>query len=556
MRGTARSYARTVIVAAALIPLLAGCAVPWSAAHRTTRTTLLWPSNVGSSEWVTTLDPATVADPVAISDVQLIYAGLVKFSYQRMAAVPDLATWTVSADRTIYTFHIRKGARFSNGDRVTAGDAAWSLTRALLPATKSPVATTYLGHIVGALDVAKGKAATLAGARVVNPGTLQIALDAPINYFLPALTYPTGAVLDRRLLEGKAADTYLTSTCRGNVGAGPFRLHCRNAGATPGSFYPPSSTPRLDFEPNPYYYGSRPRIHIRAPFLESSEAAWASFGKGQLDAVTVPPSHVTAAKRMKGFRQAPLLQTDFLTPNMSGPPFSDVNCRLAIAYALDRRSITGRVLRGVERPLYGIVPAPLPGHIGLQPGMPFFDRNRAREYLARCPGRLDGIALTFDRSTPDLQRESRAIRDDLHAIGANVVLRPLPFHSWLTVVVHPLAAARPPVVLAQNLWVAEYPDPQDWCDTLLRTGASFDVSGYRDPDYDRLVDTAEGERNPVRRADLYVRAQKLALATGAWIGIGQALGSYLIGSDVRGITATANGLEPKGGDWSRVTISG
>jgi ABC-type transport system substrate-binding protein len=82
------------------------------------------------------------------------------------------------------------------------------------------------------------------------------------------------------------------------------------------------------------------------------------------------------------------------------------------------------------------------------------------------------------------------------------------------------------------------------------------VSGFSNPAYDRLVDEAAVEGDPARRASLYVRAQDLALGQGAWIGIGQAVGSYLIRGGVHGLTATANGLGPRNGDWSRVWISG
>src|SRR5204863_3954251 len=127
-----------------------------SAPARQTRV-LNWFLNTGGSAWVTTLDPATVADEMSMSDIQLLNANLVRIDPASLTPKPDLATWTTSPDRTVWTFTIRPNARFSNGDPVTADDAAWSLTRALLPATRSAVAITYLGHIVGAAEVATGK---------------------------------------------------------------------------------------------------------------------------------------------------------------------------------------------------------------------------------------------------------------------------------------------------------------------------------------------------------------------------------------------------------------
>src|SRR3954452_4767028 len=130
---------RLALAAGLLVFVLAGCAPFPLSQHSGGTRTLSWFMNVGSNDWVTTLDPATVADPMAIADIQMMHAGLVRVSYPYLTVVPDLARWTVTPDRRVWTFHIRPRARFSNGDPVTASDAVWSLTRALLPSTKSSV---------------------------------------------------------------------------------------------------------------------------------------------------------------------------------------------------------------------------------------------------------------------------------------------------------------------------------------------------------------------------------------------------------------------------------
>src|SRR5581483_9884367 len=79
-------------------------------------------------ELASTLDPAQVtsaddADTIALSNANLVHI------LPNNQVAPDLATWTVSKDRKVYTFTIRQNARFSNGHPVTAADAAYSIKR-------------------------------------------------------------------------------------------------------------------------------------------------------------------------------------------------------------------------------------------------------------------------------------------------------------------------------------------------------------------------------------------------------------------------------------------
>jgi oligopeptide transport system substrate-binding protein len=546
---------RAASIAVALVLLLSGCAAPWSSASGP-RTTLNWFINTGAGSWVSTLDPALVTDANLAAELSLIHANLVRVSYPSMRVVPDLATWTVSGGGRVWTFHLRPRARFSNGDPVTAPDAAWSITRSLLPATHSTVALTYLGHIVGATRVALGKAKTVRGLKVLDAHTLKITLDSPIAYFLPALSWPTADVLDPRVLRGQQAGSYLTDTCTANVGAGPFMLVCRNSKSARQSFYSLTGVPTLDFRPNPHYFGKRPHINIHAPFLPDPDQAWKWYRSGSLDGAPVPPSIPTARLTHRRIVQAPQLQTDFLTPNTEIPPFNNVPCRLAVAYAINRVAITRGVLHGSEAPLYDVLPPGLAGYAGAgSAGAPSYDPARARSYLAHCPGKLRGTVLTYDNSTPALRAEYGRVVEDLRAIGAEISTRPLSFHPWLNIIGKGMNAGKTRIQLLQNLWIADYPDPQDWFDTLLHTGGNFDIGGFSDARFDSLVGKADLNGNRVQRTQQYQQAQSIALQQGAYIPIGYAVGRYAIDPHVRGMLVSAAGVWPRGGDWSTVRIA-
>ncbi len=148
-------------------------------------------------------DPATTGT----SGDKRLFSGLVSFD-PRLNLVPDLAErWEVSPDGTVYTFFLRKNARFHNGRPVTAQDVIYSWTRAADPKLQSPTVLTYLGDIVGIREVNEGRAASVSGLKALDDHTLQVTIDAPKPYFLMKLTYPTAFVVDKANVESGPGGT-------------------------------------------------------------------------------------------------------------------------------------------------------------------------------------------------------------------------------------------------------------------------------------------------------------------------------------------------------------
>src|SRR5216683_486986 len=100
--------------------------------------------NVGTQD-IAVMDPAQGPDSNSAVVMSMIYSGLVRFD-QNQNVLPDQATWTISADRKTYTFTLKAGLTFSDGTPLTAQSYVYTLTRALLPAVNSPIATLFLGN--------------------------------------------------------------------------------------------------------------------------------------------------------------------------------------------------------------------------------------------------------------------------------------------------------------------------------------------------------------------------------------------------------------------------
>src|SRR5581483_4754930 len=128
------------------------------------------------------LDPALVSDANTSVILNMVYSGLVKDDIN-LNVVPDQATWDISPDNTIYTFHLKPNIFFSDGTPVTAQSYVYTLTRSLLPEVQSSAASFFEGIIIGANNIIRGKTKTLSGVKAIDALTLQITLQHSAPYF-------------------------------------------------------------------------------------------------------------------------------------------------------------------------------------------------------------------------------------------------------------------------------------------------------------------------------------------------------------------------------------
>jgi len=501
----------------------------------------------GTSDWET----------LALVDATLVHV------LPNGKVAPDLATWTVSKNHLVYSFTIKPNARFSNGHPVTAADAAFSIERTLAPATHSGVAMTYLGLIRGARTFHAGETNKLSGLSVLGKRVLQITISKPAAYFLASLSVPPAAVLDPAVVTGKPLGfrdaktgaykgNYLTDTCSGNQGAGPFMFLCRSRTSI-NSFYPSGRTPVYTLVPDPYYYGRQPHIRIELPVLNGPVASYGAYLASKLDAYGIEPGgrYLGQWRGRKELHEYPSGTVVWLTPNTLMPPFDNVHCRLAVSYAIDLDVLNNQVLRGTERSTYAVVPK---GILGYYPGNdnPHYNQARARLELARCPHRTVPFRLTI--ATP-FQISSTAIVRMLRRVGMNVKLEVLSVDGWLNVDSQSLGRTHTQLVV--SVYGQDYPDPQDFCTLLLRSGQPYDVGGWHSPRYDSLVDRADVTFDRKKRAQLYIQAQHIALSQGAWISWSYLVNFVLLKPYVHGMVGTEAyaDMVPANLDWAKVSIS-
>ena len=450
-----------------------------------------------------TLDPHLTTDATSAVIIVEVFGGLVTIS-RDLDIVPDLATWDVSPDGRVYTFHIREGARFHDGKPVTALDVKWSMERAADPATASPVVDQYLGDIVGVKEKLAGEAAEISGVRVLDQRTLEITIDAAKSYFLAKLTYPTAFVLDQENVESSRR------WFREPNGTGPFRL----AEYTPGE--------TLVLAKNEHY-------HLGAPFLEqvrfilsggtsmlmyeNGEIHITGVGLADLDRVLDPSSPLNPELH----KAPPRFSTDYIGMNTQEPPFDDPKVRQALNYAIDKDLIASEIMAGLVVPANGILPRGFPGYNAGLAGYEY-DPEKAQQLLRESkygddmenfPRIMLTTAGSFGSSI-DLDMEV-ILEMWNQNLGVEVMVQQTEFATYL----QDLNKRR--FQMFQIGWIADYPDPENFLDILFHSESTNNHTGFSNAEVDRILEMARVEADQTARYELYRQAEELIMAEAPWV---------------------------------------
>jgi oligopeptide transport system substrate-binding protein len=435
-------------------------------------------------------DPATTHG----SGDKRVFSGLVSFDPQ-LNLTPDLAeTWEVSADGTVYTFHLRANAKFHNGRDVTAQDVIYSWERAASPALASDTILTYLGDIAGVREMAIGEADSISGLSALDEHTLQVTLDAPKPYFVYKLTYPTTFIVDQENVE--SGDEWF----RQPNGTGPYRMQEWKSFeyiiyAANSDFY--LGAPSIPYVVVELYSGVGIRLY------ESNEIDITGISRYDADRF-LDPTEPLHNELLTGVN----LCTSYITFDTTRAPFNDVNVRKAFSMAFDRQKYIDVVLNGHALPANGLYPPALPGFDLTFRGLPYHPA-RARELLAASkyggPNGLPPIIFTDSGIGSYVAANVAAMAEMWEQnLGVTITVENIENNFYSD----QLYSGNHGQLFNWG-WCADYPDPENFADVLFHSGSPQNLGGYSNPELDKLLESARVERDVTKRIQMYQRAERM-----------------------------------------------
>lgn len=537
---------------------------PITSAHpaKASLPTLRMDYGVGETGWWSTLDPANVADTSSSDVLEMMYAGLLRIN-PNGKAVPDLAShYSISKNHKVYTFYLRPGLKFSNGDPITATDVKFTLYHGAAKDTNPQEFDTYDNLIKGVHEYATGKSSTIPGFKIINKTTVQFSLTKAAAYFLVAFGYPTMSILDHKTLANHATSgdgSYLTQTCSAIVASGQFKPVCKSSATDLTSFYPSGHSPEINMVPNSHYWGAKAKFKVNIPIIASADTAFATYKQGGIDTDPIPANDIPTYHG-KDLIKFPSSVVTYYNANTTEAPFNNVHCRLAVAYAIDRQTIAHKILHDTTRTIYDIVPRGMLGYYdGSKKGPlqnPVYNPSKARSELAKCPSGIHNVDMPYPQRSDSARAVVAALSSMFSAVGIGINIKDVPTQEWLHDINTPMDQTH--VKIVRQGWQQDYNDPQDYCTLLVRYGGLYAINGWNNSTYNKLVDKADVTLPPrsAKRAALYMQAQHIALSQGAWISGFNAINFVLTKAKVHGLVYTTSYADPypKDGLWANVTI--
>lgn len=457
----------------------------------------------------TDIDRSNTLDPVLLSPQSVAYAiannvfdGLYRYDEQ-LREVPDIsqAMPDVSPDGMTYTFHLRRGVRFSNGDPVTSAEVlySWNRAAATSPKDNGVIFAPVLGYQTVVRALAAGlPPPALAGISAPDPYTVVARLSAPAGYWLDELALPGAWVVDKAAIEASGEKDWST-TPDGLVGTGPFRMTEHVTGQS------------LLLSPvRDWWGGSTGTLQrIELDVVPNAGAQWNGYVDGHYDilgfGVGDPgSSEATSAAwlRSDNGHRAELhtwtsARTDWVGFNIAAGPFAGVDqgrdLRTALSRAIDRQQLaeavcaSGRICTPATG---GLISKGLLGYLGDGSDSPYrFAPSAARATIKRLDpdgSRLRGLVYYYN-STPLMQSVAENLRAQwLANLGVDVSIRGLGRVTFFT----DRAFAR--YSIFRGSWLADYNNPRDWFDSLFLDGLS-DNSGaaYNNAVFNGLVSSSD-----------------------------------------------------------------
>lgn len=438
-----------------------------------------------------TLDPHRAIDSFSLAVLRDLFEGLVTED-ERGRIVPGAAeSWDVSSDGLVYTFRLRDGLRWSNGDALTALDYAAGLQRTLDPATSAPGAD-FLDGI------------QRDGVNAPDDRTLVIRLARPVAHLIKVLATPAAAPLHRG---SRAGDGPHLVAAERLVSNGAYQLEAWRPGAA------------VVLTRNAYYREAASVAFARVeyhPFADAN-AELARYRAGDLDMTWSLPQQDSDRMRSEfasELQLAPFLSVFYYAFDLTGPPFrGNRQLREALAMALDRELLADRVAGFGAQPAHGFVPPGIDDYDPQSWKWRDWDRERrielARErYAAAGYGPDRPLRVTLLYHTNDAIRRMTVAVAAMwrETLGVETTLVAEEFRSFLV-----SRNDRTRWDLLRMGWNADYDDALNFL-AIFRTGGRNNDTGYANPAYDHLLDRAAVESDGRRRAELLQQAERLLLA--------------------------------------------
>ncbi|MGI8302321.1 peptide ABC transporter substrate-binding protein [Bacillus paranthracis] len=485
--------------------------------------------NVTVSEEIPSLDTAKTMDGTSAHVMQNIFEGLYVLDNQDQPIPAVAKSFKRSEDGKKYTFDLRKDAKWSNGDNVTANDFMFAWKRAINPETASQYAY-MLFYVKNAKEINKGTVPLAElGVKVINDYKLEVELEQPIPYFLQLLALPIYLPQHESFLKEQGKNYALEPS--NLIYNGPFVLekwkHEQEFQLKKNATYWDEKKVKLD--------------EINFQIVKDTMTAVNLYEAGNLDRVPINSQFVDKYKGDKELHMSSEPAIAMLRFNEKNSALANKKVRQAISFALNKEDFVAHFINNGAKPATGLVPV---GHINEETGKDFreengnlslYDVQSAKKNWEEAKKELGVEQVNFEFLTfeqDNAKRMAEYIKGDLekNLQGLTIQIKQQPFKQKLQ-----LEQTGDYDITMAN-WGPDYKDPISYLE-LFTTGNPNNKMSYSNPRYDELIKKAKTDLvlEPEKRWGALLEAEQVLLEDAAVAPLYHIGSAYVQKDYVKGI---------------------
>ncbi len=471
------------------------------------------------------LDPHIVSGVPEHHVISELFEGLVTMDPKTAEPIPGQAeSWTVSKDGKVYTFKLREGLKWTNGDPVVAGDFVYAFRRLVDPKTAAKYAY-HGGYIKNGDAITKGKIKDLSalGVRAIDDRTLEVTLETPTPFFVPLTYHYSLYPVHQKTIEKFGNKWTLPENIVSN---GPFKLRSWQLNKV------------LIADKNPTYWDAANVKLETVNFypIENTDTEEKMFRAGKLHVgYEIPlPKIPHWLEKKDQIYHSPYLGVYYYHINTTKKALKDKRVRQALSLAIDREQITKNITRAGQMPATAFTP---PGTGGFQPSV-YLNPKVTPEDLAKAKKLLAEAGYPNGKGFPkfdilyNTQESHKKIAEAIQEmwkknLGINVGLYNQEWKSYL--------ANRQTLnyEVARAGWIGDYNDPLTFLEMYVTGGGNNDT-GFSNKQYDDLVAKAKLEMDAKKRGEIFNQIEAILMDELPVVPIYIYTRTYLIRPEVAG----------------------
>ncbi|MEC5236619.1 peptide ABC transporter substrate-binding protein [Bacillus mycoides] len=485
--------------------------------------------NVTVSEEIPSLDTAKTMDGTSAHVMQNIFEGLYVLDDQDQPIPAVAKSFKRSEDGKKYTFDLRKDAKWSNGDSVTANDFMFAWRKAVSAETASQYAY-MLFYIKNAKEINKGTIPlNELGVKVIDDYKLEVELEQPIPYFLQLLALPIYLPQHESFLKEQGENYGLEPN--NLIYNGPFVLetwkHEQGFQLKKNDTYWDQKKVKLD--------------EINFQIVKDTMTVVNLYEAGDLDRVPINSQFVDKYKGSKELHMSSDPGIAMLRFNEKNKALANKKVRQSISLALNKDDFVAHFINNGAKPASGLVPV---GHINEATDKDFrkengdispYDLQKAKKIWEEAKKEL-GVEqiklefLTFEQD--NAKRMAEYIKGDLekNLHGLTIQIKQQPFKQKLQL------EQTGDYDISMANWGPDYKDPISYLE-LFTTGNPNNKMNYSNLHYDELIKKAKNDfvLDPEKRWEALVEAEQVLLEDAAVAPLYHIGSAYVQKDYVKGI---------------------